>query len=270
MAAALLYISQTGDALLGGTALLALAMGMGLPLLLIGASAGALLPKAGPWMEAIKRFFGVLMLAVSIWLISTLISPSTQMLLWSALLVLSAIYMHALDALPSNASGWRKLWKGLGVMTLLLGGAYLFGALSDARDIMRPLAALGGEQADRTAPLRFVRIKSLAELDARLAKRGGGAVMLDFYADWCVTCKEMERYTFTDAAVQAKLKGVVLLQADVTANSDEDRALLKRFGLFGPPAILFFDAQGRELGGRSVVGYQNAEEFLQVLKRAGL
>ena len=270
MAAALLYISQTGDALLGGTALLALAMGMGLPLLLIGASAGALLPKAGPWMEAIKRFFGVLMLAVSIWLISTLISPSIQMLLWSALLVLSAIYMHALDALPSNASGWRKLWKGLGVMTLLLGGAYLFGALSDARDIMRPLAALGGEQADRTAPLRFVRINSLAELDARLAKRGGGTVMLDFYADWCVTCKEMERYTFTDAAVQAKLKGVVLLQADVTANSDEDRALLKRFGLFGPPAILFFDAQGRERNGRSVVGYQNAEEFLQVLKQAGL
>jgi len=270
MAAALLYISQTGDALLGGTALLALAMGMGLPLLLIGASAGALLPKAGPWMEAIKRFFGVLMLAVSIWLISTLISPSIQMLLWSALLVLSAIYMHALDALPSNASGWRKLWKGLGVMTLLLGGAYLFGALSDARDIMRPLAALGGERADRTAPLRFVRIKSLAELDARLAKTGGGAVMLDFYADWCVTCKEMERYTFTDAAVQTKLRGVVLLQADVTANSDEDRALLKRFGLFGPPAILFFDAHGREQSGRSVVGYQNAEEFLQALKRAGL
>lgn len=270
MAAALLYIGQTHDAWLGGTALFALAMGMGLPLLLIGASAGALLPKAGAWMEAVKRFFGVLMLALAIWLISTLIPLSIQMLLWAALLVLSAIYMHALDALPNNASGWQKLWKGIGILALLLGSAYLIGALSGARDILRPLAALGNGQAEAASTLQFVRVKNVAELDARIAQANGKTVMLDFYADWCISCKEMERYTFTDAKVQAKLKNAVLLQIDVTANSDEDKALLKRFELFGPPAILFFDAQGREQDGRRVIGYQDAGQFLQLLKYVGL
>jgi len=270
MAAALLYIGQTHDALLGGTALFALAMGMGLPLLLIGASAGALLPKAGAWMEAVKSFFGVLMLALAIWLISTLIPLSIQMLLWAALLVLSAIYMHALDALPNNASGWQKLWKGIGILALLLGSAYLIGALSGARDILRPLAALGNGQAEAASTLQFVRVKNVAELDTRIAQANGKTVMLDFYADWCISCKEMERYTFTDAKVQAKLKNAVLLQIDVTANSEEDKALLKRFELFGPPAILFFDAQGREQDGRRVIGYQDAGQFLQLLKYVGL
>ena len=270
MAAALLYIGQTHDALLGGTALFALAMGMGLPLLLIGASAGALLPKAGAWMEAVKRFFGVLMLALAIWLISTLIPLSIQMLLWAALLVLSAIYMHALEALPNNASGWQKLWKGIGILALLLGSAYLIGALSGARDILRPLAALGNGQAEAASTLQFVRVKNVAELDARIAQANGKTVMLDFYADWCISCKEMERYTFTDVKVQAKLRNAVLLQIDVTANSDEDKALLKRFELFGPPAILFFDAQGREQDGRRVIGYQDAGQFLQLLKYVGL
>ena len=270
MAAALLYIGQTHDAWLGGTALFALAMGMGLPLLLIGASAGALLPKAGAWMEAVKRFFGVLMLALAIWLISTLIPLSIQMLLWAALLVLSAIYMHALDALPNNASGWQKLWKGIGILALLLGSAYLIGALSGARDILRPLAALGNGQAEAAATLQFVRVKNVAELDGRIAQANGKTVMLDFYADWCISCKEMERYTFTDAKVQAKLKNAMLLQIDVTANSDEDKVLLKRFELFGPPAILFFDAQGREQDGHRMIGYQDARQFLQLLKNVGL
>ena len=270
MAAALLYIGQTHDAWLGGTALFALAMGMGLPLLLIGASAGALLPKAGAWMEAVKRFFGVLMLALAIWLISTLIPLSIQMLLWAALLVLSAIYMHALDALPNNASGWQKLWKGIGILALLLGSAYLIGALSGARDILRPLAALGNGQAEMAATLQFVRVKNVAELDGRIAQANGKTVMLDFYADWCISCKEMERYTFTDAKVQAKLKNAVLLQIDVTANSDEDKVLLKRFELFGPPAILFFDAQGREQDDHRMIGYQDARQFLQLLKNVGL
>ncbi len=270
MAAALLYIGQTHDAWLGGTALFALAMGMGLPLLLIGASAGALLPKAGAWMEAVKRFFGVLMLALAIWLISTLIPLSIQMLLWAALLVLSAIYMHALDALPNNASGWQKLWKGIGILALLLGSAYLIGALSGARDILRPLAALGNGQAAAASTLQFVRVKNVAELDARIAQANGKTVMLDFYADWCISCKEMDRYTFTDTQVQAKLKNAVLLQVDVTANSDEDKAVLKRFELFGPPAILFFDAQGREQDVHRIIGYQNAGQFLQSLNYVGL
>ncbi|MDO8414184.1 MAG: protein-disulfide reductase DsbD [Gallionellaceae bacterium] len=270
LAGALLYIGQTHDAVLGGVALFALAMGMGLPLLVIGASAGTLLPKAGSWMEAVKHFFGVLLLAVAIWLIAPLIPVSVQMLLWAALLIFSAIYLHALDALPIHTSGWHKLGKGIGILALLLGSAYLIGALSGARDILQPLAGLGNTQAAAPASLQFTRIKNVAELDARLAQAHGKTVMLDFYADWCVSCKEMERYSFSDAQVQAQLKNTVLLQADVTANNDEDKALVQRFELFGPPAILFFDAQGHEQKDYRVTGYQNPTQFLQSLKNARL
>ncbi|WP_035383181.1 protein-disulfide reductase DsbD [Ferriphaselus sp. R-1] len=270
MAGALLYIGKTHDALLGGSALFALALGMGLPLLLIGTSAGALLPRAGAWMESVKRIFGVLMLALAIWIVSPLLSVSVQMGLWAALLILSAMFLRVLDALPPNASGWRKLWRGVGVLMLLLGAAYLVGALSGARDIFRPLAALGHTSAEAPANLPFVRVKSLAELDASIAEAHGKRVMLDFYADWCVSCKEMERFTFADAQVRAKLKDVVLLQADVTANNDDDKALLKRYSLFGPPATLFFDTQGKELSDFRVTGFQNAELFLRSLQAVGL
>ena len=270
LAGALLYIGQTNDAVLGATALFALAMGKGVPLLVIGASAGTLLPKAGAWMESVQRFFGVLLLAVAIWLITPLIPLGVQMLLWAALLVLSSIHLHALDALPHNASGWHKLWKGIGILTLLLGIAYLIGALSGARDILRPLGGFGSAQTGAHTSLQFVRVKNVAELDARIAQVRGKTVMLDFYADWCVSCKEMERYAFADAKVQAKLKNTLLLQADVTANDDEDKALLKRFGLYGPPAILFFDGQGREQSEYRVTGYQDAAQFLQTLQNVGL
>ena len=270
LAGALLYIGQTHDALLGGVALFALALGMGLPLLLIGASAGTLLPKAGAWMESVKRFFGVLLLAVAIWIVSSLIPVGVQMLLWAALLVLSAVYLRALDALPHNAGGWHKLWKGIGILALLFGGAYLIGALSGARDILRPLSAIGSTQTETPAIIKFSRVKNIAELNERIAQAHGKAVMLDFYADWCVSCKEMERYTFADAKVQARLKNAVLLQADVTANSEEDKVLLQRFELFGPPAILFFDTQGKELADFRVTGYQDATQFLQSLQSAGL
>jgi thiol:disulfide interchange protein DsbD len=272
MAGALLYIGKTHDALLGGTALFALAAGMGLPLLLIGSSAGALLPRAGAWMESVKRFFGVLMLGVAIWIVSPLLPLSVQMGLWAALLILSAMFLHALDGLPPNASGWRRLWRGVGVLLLLLGAAYLVGALSGARDILRPLAGLGRvpAEAESATSLPFVRVKSLAELEARIAAAAGKPVMLDFYADWCVSCKEMERFTFSDPQVQARLKQVVLLQADVTANNDDDKALLKRYSLFGPPATLFFDARGQEMNDYRVTGFQNAAQFLGSLTAAGL
>jgi thiol:disulfide interchange protein DsbD len=270
LAGALLYISQTHDALLGGIALFALALGMGAPLLLIGTSAGTLLPKAGPWMESIKRFFGVAMLALAIWIVQPLLPVSVQMLLWAALLIFSGIYLHALDTLPHNARGWHRLLKGIGVVALLLGVAYLIGALSGARDILRPLGNIGHASTQTPAALQFVRVRNLAELDARLGEARGKFVMLDYYADWCISCKEMERYTFADAAVKARLKNAILLQADVTANSEDDKALLKRFGLFGPPATLFFDPQGRELAGQRVTGYQDAAKFLQSLRDAGL
>ena len=270
LAGALLYIGQTHDAVLGGVALFALALGMGAPLLLIGASAGVLLPKAGAWMEAVKRFFGVMLLALAIWIIQPLLPVSVQMLLWAALLIFLGIYLRALDGLPHNASARHKLVKGIGLFALLLGVAYMIGALSGAADILRPLGNIGraGTQAPATA--HFSRVKDVAELDQRIAEARGQIVMLDFYADWCVSCKEMERFTFADAAVQARLKPALLLQADLTANSEADQALLKRFGLYGPPAILFFDKQGKELSDFRVVGYQDAAQFLKTLQQVGL
>ncbi|MDZ4203037.1 MAG: protein-disulfide reductase DsbD [Gallionella sp.] len=270
LAGALLYIGQTHDAVLGGTALFAMSLGMGAPLLLIGSSAGVLLPKAGAWMEGVKRFFGVMMLAMAIWIVAPVIPLGAEMLLWSALLIFTGIYLRALDPLPHNALARHKLVKGAAILALLLGVAYLIGALSGARDILRPLGSLGRAGTEEHAGLRFERIKSMAELDARIAQSGGKTVMLDFYADWCISCKEMERFTFSDASVQARLKNTVLLQADVTANNDDDKALLKRFGLFGPPGILFFDAQGKELVDRRVIGYQDGPQFLRSLQNAGL
>ena len=270
LAGALLYIGQTHDAVLGGVALFVMALGMGAPLLLIGTSAGVLLPKAGAWMEAVKQFFGVMLLALAIWIIQPLLPVSVQMLLWSALLIFSAIYLHALDALPHNATGWNKLFKGIGIFALLLGAAYLIGALSGARDILRPLGNIARSETQLPATLQFSRVKNLAELDQRIAQAKGKSVMFDFYADWCISCKEMERFTFADTAVVAKLKSVLLLQADVTANSEADIAMLKRYNLFGPPGILFFDAGGKEMSDFRVTGYQDAAQFLKTLQAVGL
>ena len=272
LAGALLYISQTHDAVLGGSALFAMGMGMGVPLLIIGTSAGTLLPKAGPWMESVKRFFGVLMLALAIWIVAPVIPLAAQMLAWAALLIFCAIHLHALDPLPSNAQGIKKLGKALGILSLLLGVAYLIGALSGARDILRPLGTLQntpGAAAPAEAKL-FERVKGLAALEARVAQSQGRVVMLDFYADWCISCKEMERFTFSDPAIHARMQQALLLQADVTANDADDKALLQRFQLFGPPAILFFDKQGREQADLRVIGYQDAQQFGASLTRAGL
>jgi thiol:disulfide interchange protein DsbD len=192
------------------------------------------------------------------------------MFLWASLLIFSGIYLRALDSLPQHASGWHKLFKGVGVVALLLGAAYLVGALSGARDILRPLGTIGRAEVQAADTVHFSRIRDSAELDQRIAQAGGRIVMLDFYADWCVSCKEMERFTFADPAVQARLAGMVLLQADVTANSEADKALLKRFGLYGPPGIIFFDAKGAELTDMRVIGYQDAQRFLKTLRDVGL
>jgi len=231
-----------------------------------------LLPKAGAWMESVKQFFGVMLLALAIWIIQPLLPISVQMLLWAALLIFSAIYLKALDALPHNSSGWHKLLKGIGLFALLLGVAYLIGGLSGARDILRPLGSIGRAEAETSTTLQFYRVKDIADLDQRIAQAQGRGqlVMLDFYADWCISCKEMERFTFSDDSVRAKLKTVLLLQADVTANSEADQALLKRYGLFGPPGILFFGKQGPELVDFRVTGYQNASQFLKTLQGVGL
>jgi thiol:disulfide interchange protein DsbD len=267
LAGALLYINQSRDAVLGGSALFAMALGMGVPLLAVGASASTLLPRVGPWMQTVKSFFGVLLLGLAIWILSPVLPAVVHMLLWAALLIVSAVYLHAIDPLPHNASGFRRLWKGVGVIALLTGVALLAGALAGGRDPLQPLSALRtvapGEQQGAAGP-RFVKVASLTELDQALAAAQGRPVMLDFYADWCVSCKEMERFTFTDPQVRVRLDRMVLLKADVTGNRDDDRALLRRFGLFGPPGTIFFDAAGRELPQR-VIGFQAAERFVRAL-----
>ena len=269
LAGALLYIGQTHDAVLGGAALFVMGIGMGAPLLAVGLSAGTLLPKSGPWMEAVKKAFGVILLATAVWLVSPVIPVTVQMLAWALLLIIPAIYMHAMDPLPPHARGWHRFWKGIGIGMLITGAAMLVGALAGAKDPLQPLAGMrGATAAIESKTLPFQRVKSVADLDTRV-KAAAQPVMLDFYADWCVSCKEMERFTFADARVQGKLAGWTLLQADVTANSDDDKALLQRFKLYGPPGIIFFDAQGREIDGQRVVGFEDADAFLKSLNRAG-
>ncbi len=268
LAGALLYISQTRDVVLGGSALFALALGMGVPLVAVGTTEGALLPRAGHWMNAVKKFFGVLLLGVAIWIVSPVIPVAAQMLAWAALLIVGAMYLHALDPLPPGAPGALRFWKGIGVIALLAGIALVVGALAGSRDPLQPLAGFraGAERAPGPE-VRFERVASMAELDARL-KTASRPVMLDFYADWCVSCKEMEAFTFSDPKVRTALAGMTLLQADVTANSPADRELLKRFRLFGPPGIVFFDASGREIPGLRVIGFQGADRFLETLALA--
>lgn len=239
---ALIVIAETGDAVLGGMALFALSMGMGAPLLAIGASAGKLLPKAGAWMDAVKAVFGVLLLGLGIWLLERVAPTAATMFLWASLLIVSAIYMGAIDSV-TGASGWRKLWKGLGLVMLAYGIILLIGLATGNRNIYQPLQGLSlsgsspaGETAQQVSHLAFKQIKGVEGLQAELdkARAEGKPVMLDFYADWCVSCKEMELLTFSDAAVKQALNGVVLLQADVTPNDDKDRALYKHFGIIGP------------------------------------
>ena len=269
LAGALLYIGQSRDVVLGGSALFAMALGMGVPLLAVGASAGALLPKAGPWMETVKRFFGTLLLAVAIYLVSPFTPLPVQMFLWAVLLIGTAVYLRAIDPLPPDAHGFLRFAKMVGLIALLAGVAYLIGAFSGGRDILQPLSGLRATATgDASHVTAFQRVGSLPDLDARIRAAAGKPVLLDFYADWCVSCKEMERFTFSDERVKTRFRDIVLLQADVTANSPEHVALLKHFRLFGPPGIIFFDREGREIQGLRVIGFQPADRFVTVLDQA--
>ena len=272
LAGALIYIGQTGDALLGGLGLFALSMGMGAPLLLLGASAGKLLPKAGAWMDTIKAVFGVGLLAVAIIMLERILPPAIAMLLWGILMIVSAVYMGALRQLPVEASGWDRLWKGLGFAIMIYGVLMLVGVAAGGKDTVQPLRGLGFAGSGAAShELQFSRIKTVADLQREVsaASAAGRPVMLDFYADWCVSCKEMERYTFSDPAVQSALSGFVLLQADVTADDAEDRALLQgHFGLPGPPSIMFYGRDGKERRDYRVVGFMPADRFAQHVAQA--
>ncbi|MCF6322934.1 MAG: protein-disulfide reductase DsbD [Gammaproteobacteria bacterium] len=265
LAGILIYIGMSGDAVFGGLSLFVLSLGMGTPLLLFGTSAGKLLPKLGAWMDSIKAVFGVMLLGLAIWMLERVIPAQIAMFLWAILLIGTAVYLGALTRLESTASGWQKLWKGLGLVMLIYGVIVMLGASIGGRDVLQPMhgTTLMGGGSKTEAHLTFKTIKSLADLESEVknAASQNQAVMFDFYADWCVDCKIMEKRTFTDVNVHKALDNVLLLQADVTPNDEIDQELLQAFGLFGPPAILFFDTNGNEIKSHRVIGFMAAEEF---------
>lgn len=269
---ALIYIGQTGDPWLGGTALFALSMGMGAPLVAIGTAGGKFLPRAGGWMDSVKAVFGVLMLAVAIWMLERILPASVVMVMWAILLMVSAVYMGALDGIRDGASGWHKLWKGLGLVLLLYGALLLVGAAAGNTDPLQPVRGLGGGgvAAATQQKLDFKYVSSVNELESELtkAREAGQPVMLDYTADWCAICKELERYTFSDPQVIAALSNTVLLKADVTANNRDDQELLRRYRLIGPPAMIFYNAQGEEQAPYRLVGFISASDFVQHIRGA--
>ncbi len=275
LVAALLVIGQSGDPVRGGLVLFALGLGMGIPLLIVGTSTGKLVPRAGAWMVAVKYVLGVILLAVAIWFLSRILPGAVTLALWAALAIICGVYLMLLDA---RASGWRTLWKGVGVLLGIYGILMLVGAATGGDDPLRPLArlslttpassALRGSVATRD--LQFTRVKTLADLNRAVAQASAAhkTAMLDFYAAWCVSCREMAHSTFTDPGVKAALAHTVLLQADVTANDAEDRALLRHFGIYGPPSIMFFNTHGQELSAYRVVGYMGPREFERRVQQA--
>lgn len=256
LAGVLLYISQTRNAVIGGSALFSMAIGMSIPLLAIGLSAGALLPRAGAWMEGVKRVFGVLLLGMALWIAAPVWPRWLQFLGWALLGLGYGVYL--LRSPPRRSPVWPR-WL-VAIACLAFSGIQLTGLLTGAQDPLDPLAAVQGRASSGT---HFIRVKSVAELDAALARSGGKPSMLDFYADWCISCKEMEKFTFSDARVKARLAGLQLLQADVTANNADDQALLRRFHLFGPPGIIFFDGTGTPMERARVIGFQDVDRFLK-------
>jgi thiol:disulfide interchange protein DsbD len=270
LAAAVIVIAEQRDALLGGAALFAMSLGMGLPLVAFGTGMGRFVPRAGAWMDGVKRVFGVVFLLLAVWMLERFVDVRWVMLMLGAIAIGSAVFLHALDRLPDHASGWQRTFKAFGVLLLALGIAQLVGALGGGRDYLQPLRGVfggGAGVAHAEAPFRMV--KSVEDLDREIAaaNAAGKPVLLDFYADWCVSCKEMEKYTFPEPAVQREFARYVLLKADVTANDDIDQALMKRFGIIGPPATLFFGIDGVERRALRLIGYEKAEPFAQRLAR---
>ncbi len=273
LAGTLIYIGQSGNAVLGGMALFIMGIGMGLPLLVIGASAGKWMPHAGVWMDKVKAVFGVLLLGVAIWLLERIIPASLSLFLWALLLIISAIFMGALDTLDAVSTGWQRLWKGVGLAIMVYGTVLVIGAAAGGSDVFQPLNGLrlaGSGSQPHKEQLEFKRIKGIAglEKELHLASQQGKGVMLDFYADWCVECKKLEKDTFSNEAVRQQLDNIVLLQADVTANDDMDQALLKKLGLYGPPAILFYKSNAQENQDYRLIGFVGPDEFQSHLNGA--
>ena len=263
LAGTLVYISQTRDVLLGGLALFSMAMGMSVPLLLVGLSAGSLLPKAGAWMIGVKYVFGLLLIAVAIWMVSPILPAPAVMLFWGAFAILCSVFLGVFDTSAAKPTIALRFGKTFGLVLFVIGLLELVGAAAGSTNALEPLSEIRGVSTASQGEQKgvgFTRIKTVAELDQALlsAKK---PVMLDFYADWCVACKEMDRFTFHDPKVIEQLGNLTLLQVDVTANSADDRALMKRFGLFGPPGMIFFDTRGKEIAESRIVGVLDARAF---------
>ncbi|AIO40445.1 cytochrome C biogenesis transmembrane region family protein [Burkholderia cenocepacia] len=276
--AVLAFIAHTGNALLGGAALFAMGLGLGVPLLVVGVGAGTVLPRAGAWMDGVKVFFGIVLLAAALWIVWPVLAGGLKMVLAALWLLVAAAALGLFTPHAGVASIWRRLGRGLGAALAIWAATLLVGLAAGSDDPVKPLAVLaartvasGAASVDGAPSAQggpaFAPVRSSGELDT-LLKTSARPVMLDFYADWCVSCKEMEHLTFTDSRVQARLAQLHLVRADVTANNADDQALLKRFNLFGPPGIIFFDRNGNEIG--RVVGYQAAETFLRSLDRAAV
>ncbi|MEL7536170.1 MAG: protein-disulfide reductase DsbD [Pseudomonadota bacterium] len=265
LVAALAVIGQSGDVVRGASALFVMSIGMGAPLLVVGASAGKFMPKTGSWMVAVKVGFGFVMLALAVYILDRLLPGPLTLALYGTIAVFASIYFGGLDTLTAESTAGRRAAKAFGILGLVYGASLLLGALSGNDDPLQPIsfAATGGGDAAETQQLDFVTVRSVAELDAQLAaaRDRGQPVMLDFYADWCVECKVMEKYTFSDTAVRQVLSPALLLKADVTANNADDRALLGRFDFFGPPGIVFYNGRGEEHARFRVVGEMGPSEF---------
>jgi len=273
--ATLIVMAQTGDLVRGGAALFAMSLGMGAPLLAVGAAQGHLLPKAGNWMVAVKSVFGFMLLGLAIWMLSRILSGSVTLALWAVLVFMAGVFMGGLTTLTSESSDTQKLGKGLGFLAIVYGLLMLLGSMTGGTNPLQPLASVNfgagsGAIVAENQHIEFQRIKTVEDLDRELAVAAseGKTAILDFYADWCVSCIEMEEYTFTDSGVQAALSNTVLLQADVTKNDEQDQVLLQRFGVFGPPTIIFFGKDGQQRHGYEVVGYMKAKNFTDHVNKA--
>ncbi|MBE0514004.1 protein-disulfide reductase DsbD [Sulfurimonas sp.] len=264
LAGALVYIGQTGDALLGGAALFAMSIGMGAPLILVGVSAGKFMPKPGTWMTMISAIFGVMMLGVAIWMLERVLDEYLIMLLYSILGIGFAVYFGAFE---KDAHTFRK---STAIIIFIYSVALFIGVLGGSNSMTKPLEFLKpsisiSSDAALSSHLKFEKITSIRELDKILEANRGKKIMLDFSAEWCAVCKELDKKTFSDEAVKAKMKEFVLIQADITQNNQEQKELSKKYGVFGPPVLIFFDTELNVIGSKTIVGFIGPKDFLEHL-----
>ncbi len=265
LAGALLYISQTGDALLGGLALFALGVGLGVPLLVIGAGSGALLPRVGAWMVQIKQLFGVIMLGVAIWLLERILPPAVTLILWATLLITTAIFIGAFDRTDGNSTPWQRLFKGLGLVLFVYGSVLIVAAANGHGTVLKPFSQSTLVKQTTQTALSFQPVTNLEQFQQQL-QQANKPILLYFYADWCIACKELEAYTYSEQSVQRAFNQFVLLKADVTEYNEMDQAFLNHFNLSGPPAILFFKQQ-HEIPSKRLIGFIKAAPFTRHLKQ---